>query len=123
MSKKLFGVLVDVENEKVEKIEIEDSLKELYRVLDCKRIDIVPRKIGSQKFNIVYDDEGLFKKNPKVSALNTAREAMFVGNLLVVSGNVSWDGELQSLTESEATHVQENVQLFDNSPVLSDVEF
>ena len=123
MSKKLQGVLVDVENKKVEKIKIDDSLQELYRVLDCKCIDIVPRKIGSQKFNIVYDDEGMFKKNPKISALNFAREAMFVGNLLIVSGNVSWDGELQSLTETEATYVMENVQLFDNSPVLTNVNF
>ena len=48
MAKNIYGVLLDVENKKVEAIEIADDLKKYYEVLNCTCIDIVQRRIGQK---------------------------------------------------------------------------
>lgn len=50
-NKKLLGVLVDVENKKVEAIEIADDLEKYYEILNCTCIDIVQRRIGRKKIH------------------------------------------------------------------------
>lgn len=73
--KKLFGVLLDVQNSKVQKIEIEDSLDEFYRILNCSLVDMPVRKIGNKYFTIICDDEGLFAEDYKISATQQFRSA------------------------------------------------
>lgn len=46
-----------------ELIDLEDTLSELYRVIECRTIDIVQRSFGGVIFDIVLDDEGLLKAN------------------------------------------------------------
>ena len=104
MERKLTGILVDVENEDVKVIEIEDKLDEFYRILNCDIIDIAHRYIGDKRFNIVCDDEGLFKDEPKISAIDNLGNMMLVGNLFIVSGK-NYDGELHSLSEEEIKHI------------------
>lgn len=113
MSKNLRGVLVDVENEKVEVVEIPDELDEFYRILNCDCIDITARRIGIglryKKVNIVCDDEGLFKNPQKISAINNMGQAQFVGNLFIVGGTDA-EGNLTSLSATEAVYVLGKIQ-------------
>ena len=106
MSKKLLrGVLVDVEKEIVEIMEIEDELEEFYRILNCTCIDITVRCIGSNKqYRIVCDDEALCKSEPKISAVDYYGQVQLCGNLFIVGGEID-DGNLVSLTESEAQRI------------------
>lgn len=110
MSKKLRGVLVDVEKETVSVMEIEDELEELYRILNCTCIDIVVRLIGSnnKKFNIVCDDEALLKGEPKISAIDNDGNPQLCGNLFIVSGKVE-DGNLKSLFDAEIAYIMQYV--------------
>lgn len=109
MVKKLYGVLLDVCNEKFEAIEIEDTLDELYRVTNCSCIDMPVRKIGRKYFTLICDDEGLCKANPKISAIDNLGQPQLVGNLFIVSAE-NVNGELQSLTKSEATYIMKRIK-------------
>lgn len=112
MAKKLLrGVLVDVENETASDVVIRDGLDEFYKILNCDCIDITVRRIGyrREKFNIVCDDEGLFKDPQKISAIDNFGQPQLVGNLFIVGGEVI-DGELTSLTESEVAYILAMVQ-------------
>lgn len=109
MAKKLFGVLLDVKKETVEKIEIEDTLDELYRVIDCTCVEMPVRKIGKKYFTCICDEEGLFSGEPKISAIDNLGNAQLVGNLFIVSAENS-DGELKSLTNDEASYIVKRIQ-------------
>lgn len=104
-NKKLLGVLVDVENKKVDAIEIADDLEKYYEVLNCTCIDIVQRRIGQKKFTIICDDEGLFSAAPKISAINNLGQAQLVGNLFIVAAGSDEDGNLIGLSKSEADYI------------------
>ena len=58
------GVLVNPDEKTVKKVTIEKSLDSYYKTLDCSCIDIVTRKIGGRRFDIICDDEGLYKDDP-----------------------------------------------------------
>ena len=110
MSKKILrGVLVDVENEKVSVVEIPDELDEFYKILNCSCIDIVRRKIGRKHFEIICDDEGLFRDTPKISAIDNLGNVQLVGNILIVGSEVI-DGNLTGLEPSDAAYVLSRVQ-------------
>lgn len=110
MSKKLLrGVLVDVEKETVSVVEIPDELDEFYRILNCSCIDIVLRRIGGRKrYNIVCDDEGLYKDPQKISAIDNMGQAQLVGNLFIVGGT-DQDGNLLSLWDSDIMWILDKV--------------
>ena len=110
MSKKILrGVLVDVEKETAGVVEIPDELDEFYKILNCDCIDIVVRQIGRKRFNIICDDEGLFKDPQKISAIDNLGQAQLVGNLFIVGSSVL-DGDLTGLTEKEAAYILARVQ-------------
>ena len=106
---KITGILIDVENEKVKCIEIENTLEAYYEVLNCDTIDIVSRKIGRKRFEIVCDDEGAFKETQKISAIDNLGRPQLVGNLFIVSGHTC-NGNLIGLTKSEEAYVMARIQ-------------
>jgi len=108
MSKKLKGVLIDVENECVMPKEIEDSLDNFYEILNCNIIDITTRDINGKRYEIVLDDEGLLVEQPRISAINSYNEPMLVGNLFICKEG--YGGELESLTTDDINHILECVE-------------
>lgn len=128
MAKKLFGVLLDVQNSKVEKIEIEDTLDELYRVVNCTYVEMPVRKIGKKYFTCICDEEGLFSDDPKISAIDNLGNVQLVGNLFIVSAENS-DGELKSLTDDEANYIMKRIQKLstmkhpEGYPILTQCEY
>lgn len=131
MAKKLLGVLVDVENEKVEAMEIEDELDSFYKILNCSTIDIVVRRIGGRckkTFDIVCDDEGLFKEPQKISAIDNLGNVQLVGNIFI-TGTADNEGNLTSLSKSDVAYIKSRVQKMgtrkfpDGYPMLTQCEF
>ena len=110
--KTIKGVLIDIENDSARAIEFENSLRKYYDMLHCDLIDIVSRTIGNgrerKRFDIVCDDEGTFRTDAKISAIDNLGRAQFVGSLLVV--NRGENGETVSLTDDECTFVLEHVE-------------
>ena len=102
------GVLIDVVNNTAKVVEIEKKLESYYKILNCDLIDITSRYIEGKLFDIICDDEGLYKNDFIVSAATSRGTAALVGNLFVVK----FDGEDDetSLDDNEILHVLNNVK-------------
>ena len=103
MTNTITGVLLDAYEKRADRAEIPDELSAYYRALDCSCIDIVSRRIGGKRFDIVCDDEGLFKEDCRISALDRDWQPMLCGSLFICKHNSN--GELARLTDEEITHV------------------
>ena len=94
-------LMIDVENKKVKLVEA-NGLKDYYKLIGCRCIDIVHRTIGDDiEVEIVIDDEGALVESPKVSAISSEGAPALYGNLLIASGRVTEDGDLTELDQDE----------------------
>lgn len=101
-------LLLDVQNDKVEVVNA-GGLDDYYRLLSVDLVDIVSRKIGGEYYEIICDDEGLLKANPKISAINNLGEPMLVGSLLI-AGGVDIEGNLEPLEDEDVEYVMQFIQ-------------
>ena len=97
-------LLLDVVNKDVKIVEA-NGLDDYYRLIGCRYIDIIHRRIGDVEVEIVLDDEGFFVENPKPSAISVDGTPMLFGNLLIASGRVTDDGELTELDQDEVDEI------------------
>ena len=100
------GYLIDPEGH-TGVIGIPNSLDEYYELLNCRTIDIVKRKIGGKYYDIICDDEGLFKDEVRVSAVDSNGNAMLVGKLLIC--NDDGKGNEASLTHDDILNIEANI--------------
>lgn len=101
-------LFLDVYNNRLEMVEA-NGLEDYYRLIGCRCVDIVGRKIGDVDVEIVIDDEGALVEHPKLSAVDMIYGASLYGNLLVASGRVTEDGELTELRQDEVDEILGNV--------------
>ena len=101
-------LMIDVENKDVKLVEA-NGLKDYYKLIGCRSIDIIHRWIGDVGVEIVLDDEGFLVENPKPSGIDVTSTPALYGNLLIASGRVTEDGELTELTEAEIDEIMGNV--------------
>lgn len=108
---KMNTIFLDIEQNKNPKtININDDLDTYYKLINCSTIDIVQRKINGHTVNIVCDDEGLFKSEPKISAINKKTfEPELVGNL-IITGLADEDGNLQGIEKETQKDILENIK-------------
>ena len=92
-------LLLDTDSLQPQVVETEGGLAEWYRLIKCDLIDIVSRKIGGRYFDIIVDDEGLYKGGAKVTALDTQQQPLLVGNLVIC--NHDGEGGETSLTDED----------------------
>lgn len=111
-TRKIYGVLITAgEVNTVEKREVEiREYTDWYPLLNCDIIDIVSRKIGDNYYDIVCDDEGLFK-DPLIPTCvnfneNGKLEEVIHGNVFICKTDE--EGELTSLTEKETEEILKN---------------
>jgi len=118
--KTLKGVLVNTKDNTIKpySLEYDEFLPAIYGLLDCETIDIVARKFGSHRLDIVCDDEGLFKEKviPSVITFSEGKVVEnIVGNVFICASDD--EGELVSLT-----HEQEQAVLHVQASYISDNE-
>lgn len=97
--------VLDTEDQSFNFVETEGGLEEWYRLLHCDLIDITERKIGGKYFDVICDDEGLFKENPIVSAVAKSGEARLVGSLAIC--NHDGEGHESGLTPDDVKIIAE----------------
>ena len=107
-------LLLDVKNREIKTVEA-NGLDDYYKIIGCRCIDVIHRRIGDVEVEIVLDDEGALVENPKVSAIGIDGTPILFGNLLVASGRVTDDGELTELTEEEVDEIMDNVATISTS--------
>lgn len=96
----------EVEDENGNKAEKEIQYT-TYRALDCSTIDIVERKIGRKRFDIMCDDEGLFKDPQKISAIDNLGRPMLVGNLMFFNNDGA--GNLTELSDNDISYIMKRI--------------
>ena len=99
------ALLINVMENNTEVVEA-NELKDYYRLIGCTTIDIVNRSIKGKRYEIICDDEGTFKADPRISAIDDMGNAMLVGNL-IVCGQADEEGNLTDLTEADIKHIKE----------------
>ena len=125
MKKQMF--LIDVKNDDISVVQA-DGLEDYYKLIDCRCIDIVSRRIGDKVYDIICDDEGLYSENPRVSAVDSALEPMLVGNLLI-AGLADEEGHLTSLARADIKHIITRVHTAktkdcpEGYPILTDCNY
>ena len=121
-------LMLDVENKDVKMVEA-NGLDDYYKLIGCRTIDIIHRRIGDVEVEIVCDDEGVLVENPKPSGINVDGTPVLFGNLLIASGRITDDGELTELTEAEIDEIMGNVATISTSvytepyPVFVEVDY
>ena len=104
-------IYLNVENQELPKvIDIEDKLPVFYELIGCQYIDIVRRKIGDKYYDVICDDEGTFKENPIVSAVDTQFKPMLVGNLII--SKADGEGELIDLSEDDIKQILRHAKTY-----------
>ena len=83
-----------------------NGLEDFYEQLDCSTIDIVRRKIGDKVYDIICDDEGLFRDDARVSAITEDGEPALVGNLLFSNHS---GAETTALTPNDITNIANHI--------------
>lgn len=93
---------IDPKNNIAEAREITSELSTYYELIHTDVIDIVNRGFTNckRRFDIICDDEGLFKDDQYISAIDERMQPMLVGALLV-TGEADDEGELTSLTDED----------------------
>ncbi len=128
---RMTAILVDTEKEVFGMVNIPNDLETFYKILGCRCIDIVTRRIGKhckKTFEIICDDEGLFKEPQKISAIDSIGQVQLVGSILVV-GNADAEGNLTGLSEHDVNYILSKIQLlatkkFKNGyPILMQCEY
>lgn len=100
-------LLLNVNENKIEILDVKGELEEYYEKIGCTCIDITMRKIGGKLFDIVCDDEGLLKQS-KISAIDDLGRPMLVGNLMFFHSD-GW-GELTGLTDGDIRHLLNHIK-------------
>ena len=108
-SKKLTGYLVDVFDDLSGPVTINNTLDDLYAVLNCDLIDVTYLILDKKEFCVIVDDEGLLKASPKISAVSETGKPMLVGNLMIVSADGGED--FASLTSDDICLIEEHIHL------------
>lgn len=93
----------------VEAKEIESNLDTYYSEIGCDCIEIPERCIGGKLFNIICDEEGLFKDNPIPSAFGKGYPEAIFGNL-IVCGLTDDNGELTGITDDDVQLIRDNIR-------------
>ena len=102
-------ILLDVYKNEVKEIDIAPELDAYYKNLDCSFFDIVHLKIGGTWFDIMCDEEGLYREDHKISAVNSLEQPMIVGNLMFF--HIDEEGELTGLSEEDVSLIRSCIQI------------
>ncbi len=122
---KITGLLVDVENKKMNRITIEDDLEVFRRILKCKTIDCPTRRIKGVRVIVLCDDCGRLKEEQipsmiGVSLKKRTLEEIIMGNIFICKADK--EGNFASLSDREIKKILSSRtyvgELSDLQPVL-----
>lgn len=106
------GVLVDTINSYISEyyfVSHDNDLHDIYYMLGCSCIDVQERTIGTRRYDIYLDDEGLFKENQKPSVVTTDKNGtiieVIVGRVFIC-GVDREEGKMKSLTDEEVKEIK-----------------
>lgn len=105
------ALLLNTMEKRVEVVNPE-SLQDYYKLIGCKWVEIVTRKIGRKFYEVICDEEGTFVDDPLISAIDDLGRVMFVGNL-IICGLADEEGELTDLSSNDIQYIKKRIQTLD----------
>lgn len=102
---------IDSKTDEHNVIDIEPTLDEYYRLIDCTCVDIIMREIDGHPYNIVLDDMGLLVPN-RIAAISVTSNLFgdrerIAGNLLIFGVDTEdLESGLKSLTDDEVRQIE-----------------
>lgn len=106
---KIKGILI---NNQAKIIEIENSLEEYYRELNCNNIEVVKIEIDDKIYSVLCNDEELLKEETSPSAMTFEGENLFYGKVFIA--NHDSEGNLISLTNDDIDNITGNFMSYWN---------
>lgn len=107
----MVGLLLSVTENEINSVKLDDKnvLQSMYDLMSCELVDVVRNvKIGNKRYDIVVDDEGLYKDNNKPSARCSDADQVLYGDIIVI--NVDEEkGEWVSLDEDDIENIQSHI--------------
>jgi hypothetical protein len=88
-------------------IEIRKDLDSYYKAMDCELIDVVQVKLGSRKYDIIVDDEGMLKPDFVITAVDPTLERYLAGNILIAK--YTGNGNFGSISETDIKNIENNL--------------
>ena len=104
----MMAFVIDSKTEEHKLIDVEPSLAEYYRIIGCRCIDIINRKVSGRDLCIIVDDEGLLKPNrctAESDDVDMFRSHEHLVGTLIILGEGE-DGELRGLTTEESFAIE-----------------
>lgn len=105
------ALLLDTQEKQVKTVNPK-VLDDYYKLIGCRCIDIVTRKIGRKTYDIIVDDEGALIDDPLISAIDDLGRVMLVGNL-IICGLADDEGELTDLTANDIRYIKQRIHTLD----------
>lgn len=105
--------LLDTEKQEARQVDISPDLESYYKILHCNLITVTERKINGIYYDIVADDEALFKENPIISAITEEGKAALVGNILIQRYDPE-NGTAAELTTEDINNIKMRVAIAEN---------
>ena len=101
------ALLLDTVNKQTKEVNPQ-GLQDYYEMIGCDCIDIVSRRIGKKRYEIICDDEGLLTDDPLISAIDDMGQVMLVGSL-IICGLANSEGDLTELSDSDIKYIRNRV--------------
>ena len=105
--------LLDTEKQEARQVDISPDLESYYNILHCNLITVTERKINGVYYDIIADDEGLFKEEPTISAITEEGKAALVGNILIQRYDPE-NGTAAELTIEDINNIKMRVAIAEN---------
>ena len=99
------ALYINTQNNTMKFIDTDTELETLYKLIDCRCIDIATRTIFGRPFDFVVDDEGLFADKPAIAAISANQKEYLVGNTLVF-GCHGLSEDLEGLNDEDVNVLQ-----------------
>lgn len=103
--------LVDPEKNITQVVSIEDDVQKWYGMLRCDIVEVARRRVGGYSFDFICDEEGMFKRDLRVSVVDEYGCAMIVGACLLLTEEEGSDGEVKfdGLSEDEIKVLHDHI--------------
>jgi len=95
MESKMKAILIDVKNQEIKEVEHDNTLQNIYDLIDCRTFDLVMIDTVN---NIFVDDEGILKDNLYFEYSGSDRVFQLAGNGLILGVDDEGDSTSPTLT-------------------------
>lgn len=91
--------------------EINNTLDDLYKNINCTNIDIAQRLIGGRMYCIICDDEGCYRDGVVYTAVCPENPYADIPGHIVVTGPADRNGDLTSITNEDVSNIISHISL------------